>query len=162
MIEVPKIAGIFICPEKGEPMAQVLYVRAIAHVGLEGDRYALGKGTYSDKNNKGKKVCMRQVSFISSEAIEVANKNLPLPFAWPETRRNIVVKGIPDLICLIGQEFVINGVWFRGFEDCAPCKIPSEMASKEGFANNFKYCGGLRAEILNSGYIGMNSQLWLP
>jgi len=162
MTEVPRIAGIFICPEKGEPMTQVLYVKAIAHVGLEGDRYALGKGTYSGKNNKGKKVCMRQVSFISSEAIEVANESLAVHFAWAETRRNIIVKSIPDLISLIGQEFVINGVWFRGFEDCAPCKIPSEMAGKEGFVNNFKYCGGLRAEILSSGYIGVNNELWIP
>jgi MOSC domain-containing protein YiiM len=155
-----KVVAIFVCPEKGQPMRAVQEVNAIAGVGLEGDRYATGKGTYSGLPNRSDKTkYIRQVTIISKVAIDEANKLLAEPFSLSETRRNIVVDGDIDLLSLIGIEFKIGGVRFRGFEDCTPCKLPERMAGKQGFEQAFAKRGGLRAEILTDGLITVGSEL---
>lgn len=42
-----RVLSIYICPDKGQPMQERSQVNAIAGVGLEGDRYAAGKGAWS-------------------------------------------------------------------------------------------------------------------
>lgn len=42
-----RIESIHVAPSRGDPMQGLGRVQAIAGVGLEGDRYALGLGTYS-------------------------------------------------------------------------------------------------------------------
>ena len=43
-----QVEGIFVTTAAGQPMATLETARAIAGLGLEGDRYALGTGFYSD------------------------------------------------------------------------------------------------------------------
>ncbi len=143
-----QVIGIFICQKKGLPMQEVQKVKALAGVGLEGDRYASGKGTYFGiRHNK------RHVTLIHIKDIEEANSSLSHPFLPIETRRNLLIDGDIHLLSLVGKEFSVGNVRMRGFEDCAPCKIPSKMAGKEGFKKAFALKGGLRAEILSDGII---------
>ena len=154
-----KVIGIFICPEKGQPMREVEGVKVLAGVGLEGDRYDAGTGTYTGfPNITDRSKCIRQVTIISRAALDEANKSLPSPFSPIETRRNILVDHA-DLLSLIGKEFTIGNVRMRGFEDCAPCKIPGRMANKIGFEEAFAKRGGLRAEILSDGTIRIGDEL---
>ena len=81
-----KILSIYICPDKGQDMREVQQVQAVSRVGLMGDRYALGKGAWSNS----KRVTTRHVSLIAIEAIAEANKLLPVPFLPQETRRNLL------------------------------------------------------------------------
>ncbi|MBI4090093.1 MAG: sulfurase [Candidatus Kerfeldbacteria bacterium] len=143
-----KVVAIYICKNMGLPMQQVPTVNALAGLGLEGDRYALGQGAYS----KAAREAIRHVTLFGAEALEAANRELSASFAPHETRRNILTEGI-ELNNLIGREFLVGPVRMRGLELCDPCGRPSKLAAKEGFATAFLNRGGLRAEILSSGPI---------
>ncbi len=143
-----EVIAIFICPDKGEPMQEFDSVRAIAGRGLEGDRYAEGKGAYS----KSKRVTTRHASLIAIEAIDAANYENGTDFLPSDTRRNIVTSGI-DLNSLVGQEFTVGEVSMKGVELCDPCARPSALSGKKGFEPAFQNRGGLRAEVLTDGLI---------
>ncbi len=143
-----RVVRIYIASDKGQPMQEVWSVRAIPVRGLEGDRYMLGRGMYSDS----KRPTVRDVSLIAFEAIVAANAGLPQPFLPSETRRNIVTEGI-DLNLLVEKRFVVGEVQMRGVELCSPCKHPERLVGKEGFEKAFEGRGGLRAAILSNGTI---------
>lgn len=145
-----KVLKIFICADKGQPMQEVQKIKAIQGVGLEGDRYASGKGAWS--NSKTQKV--RHVSLISIEALRHANAGLKVPFLMEEIRRNILVSCTAgELNALVGKKFTVGEVLLLGTELCDPCGRPTQLAKKEGFDIAFAGRGGLRAEILSSGEI---------
>lgn len=143
----PEILKIFICSNKGEPMRSIEYVEALTGLGLAGDRYALNKGTCSKDDP-----IRRQATFIAIEAIEEANSTLEAPFKLKETRRNIVTKNV-DLNDLVGKQFQIGLVVFKGIELCDPCNRPSKLAGKEHFQEAFINKGGLRTEIISGGMV---------
>ena len=145
-----QVTHIFISPNEGEPMQELQTVKAIEQLGLEGDRYAGERGAWS----KSKRRVIRQVSLIEQEAIDRANAHLEIPFLPEETRRNIVVSNF-SLNDLIGKEFMVGNVRMRGVELCDPCQRPSKLAGKLGFEESFSGFGGLRAEILTTGEIGV-------
>ncbi len=139
-------------------MTAVEAVSALAGVGLSGDRYAAGLGTYSGKRHN-----LRHLTLISAEAIRRGNARAEVPFTAAETRRNLVVDCSPeDLLALVEKELTVGPVKLRGVEDCVPCKLPSSMAGKPGFFEAFTSLGGLRAEILSSGTITVGDQLLIP
>jgi MOSC domain-containing protein YiiM len=69
-------------------------------------------------------------------------------------RRNILCAGI-DLNLLIGQEFEVQGVLFRGREECRPCDWMNQ-AFGGGAEKAMRGRGGLRAEILREGVLRVN------
>jgi len=145
------VESIYISPSAGEPMQKVSSVQAIKGQGLEGDRYAKQMGFWQ-KVTKPRDI-IKHVSIIRAQDI------LNSGFTQSETRRNIVVTTDINLIELIGKEFYIGEVHFRGVEDCTPCKRPSELSGKPDFATVFKNRGGLRAEVLFSGMITEGIQI---
>ena len=148
-----RVIHIFICPEKGQPMQEVREVEAVAGVGLLGDRYALGKGTYSGLPNQSDKTrSVRDITIISKANFDRGNRTLAVPCLISETRRNIVVDNFP-LLELIAGDFQIGEPIFRGVEDCTPCTLPDNMAGKKGFKQAFQKLAGIRAKILYSGII---------
>ena len=66
-------------------------------------------------------------------------------------RRNLIVFGV-DLLSLIGREFEIQGVRFRGTQHCAPCKWMN-IAFAPGAEKFLEDNAGLRAQILSDGPI---------
>ena len=143
-----KVVHIFISFNEGEPMQKLQKVKAIEHLGLEGDRYAGERGAWS----KSRRKVIRQVSLIEQEAI------LRTSFLPNETRRNIVVSNF-SLNDLIGKEFMVGSVRMRGVELCDPCQRPSKLAGKPDFEECFSGHGGLRAEILNTGIVLIGSNI---
>ena len=140
-----RVVGLYIAANAGGNMQAVLEVKAIQHQGLEGDRYAGERGAFSKSGRKVK----RQVTLIEIEAIERVAKNSSNPFEAKDTRRNIVVSNFP-LNRLVGKQFTVGDVYMRGVELCDPCDRPDALSGKKGFAELFKNCGGLRAEILST------------
>lgn len=151
-MESGRVAGLYVCADKGQPMRSVDRVRATEGVGLEGDRYALGKGAFSRKPGK-----IRQVSLISAEAIELANTDREIPYFWHETRRNIVVSGINlDERLLLDEPLLrIGSAVLQLVDDCAPCNRPDMLSGKKGFSSAFDGLAGLRAQVLASGDISI-------
>jgi MOSC domain-containing protein YiiM len=129
-------------------------IKALEGVGLEGDRYALGKGAYSNS----KRITIRQVSFIEIEKFNEANNELEEKFTLAETRRNIVTEGV-ELNDLVGKEFFVGEVRLLGIELCTPCKRPEKLANKKGFEKAFEGRGGLRAEVMTEGIISVGDEI---
>src|SRR5665809_9826 len=99
-----EVMAICISPTKGAAMTAVDEVKAIEGVGLDGDRYADGGGTFS--KTKGP---MREVTLIESEAIEAAAVSYGVELGLGDSRRNIVTRGVP-LNHLVGGRFQVGDV----------------------------------------------------
>lgn len=145
------VVAICICPAAGAAMQHLDEVEAIAGVGLLGDRYALGEGSFN-KGSPGK----RQVTLING--IFFPNSG----FQYADARRNLVTLGV-ELMWLIGREFQVGEARLRGVKYCDPCLRPGKLAGrKESFKEAFHDRGGLVAEILQGGLIKVGSPVIPP
>jgi MOSC domain-containing protein YiiM len=147
-----KVRHLFISPGHnffGHPAAQpgkhptieVAAVECIAGRGLKGDRFFDFK-----RNYKG------QVTFFSADVFAALCAELKVAGKSPgESRRNIVVEGV-DLNSLVGQEFEVQGVKFRGMAECSPCQW-MDYAFAPGAEHFLQRRGGLRAQILTDGVL---------
>jgi hypothetical protein len=148
----PQIHSIYIASLAGEPMVQLTQAEIIAGQGIAGDRYALGLGAFSKNTPK-----IRHVSLIALSSIEHANRRLiamqETVFGHGDTRRNLIISGISEdeLNGLVGKNFHLGGLAFKGTELCEPCQRPAKLLKRPDFMDVFKARGGLRAEALESG-----------
>jgi MOSC domain-containing protein YiiM len=146
------VVSICISPAAGRPMQMLQHVEAIAGAGLKGDRYAAGEGSFNKKTGIGN----RQITLINARFFAGTS------FEFLESRRNIAVNGV-ELMWLIGREFKIGDARMRGVKYCDPCMRPSKLANKtEAFMDAFQDCGGLVAEVLESGIIRLQSSVIIP
>jgi MOSC domain-containing protein YiiM len=123
------------------PLVEVPNVECVAGHGLRGDRYFDFREDY-----KG------QVTFFSAEVFEKLCAHFRIKDKPPGVlRRNVIVSGV-DLLSLIGREFEIQGVRFRGTQHCAPCEWMN-VAFAPGAEQFLKDNAGLRAKILTDGTI---------
>jgi len=77
-------------------------------------------------------------------------RELGLPEKTPGlSRRNIIVEGA-DLNALVGGEFELQGVRFRGMAECSPCHW-MDATFAPGAEKFLRGRGGLRAQILTDG-----------
>ena len=146
-----RIVAICISPAKGEPMREVRQVRAIEGMGLEGDRYALGEGSF----NQGQ-IGRRQVTLINGVFFPGSG------FEFVDSRRNLVTVGV-ELMWLIGREFDVGEARLRGVKYCDPCKRPSRLLGKTvSFDHVFHDRGGLVAEVVRGGLIRVDDAIVPP
>ena len=150
MNDKPRVAHIFIAPEKGAPMQELQEVLAIKGRGLNGDRHA-----------SWWKEGRREITLIAAEAIEAVNRECGAGFLPFDTRRNIVIAGIsPDeLNDLAGKKFRIGSVVVEGTVLCVPCTGPSKTSGKKDFRKRFQNRGGLCVKILQSDFIEVGDEL---
>lgn len=146
------VTAICISPAAGDPMQMVSEVMAIAGAGLQGDRYASGKGSF----NKDTGVGNRQVTFINARFFVGSG------FRFDQSRRNILASGV-ELMWLIGREFQAGEARFRGIKYCDPCSRPARLAGSQiSFMNRFSDCGGLVAEVLEGGLVRVDDLIIPP
>lgn len=148
-----RVESIHIASLAETPMRGLGEIRAIAGLGLEGDRYASGTGSYSTKPKPG-----RQLTLVEAEAIEALERDLGLALAPGETRRNLMTRGVA-LNHLVGREFTVGEVRLRGFELCEPCASLARMTGKPQILPGLIHRGGLRAEILEGGVIRVGDEV---
>ena len=135
----------------------VLVDRAMARAGrgLEGDRYFDRRGTFSSAHGRG-----HDLTLIEAEVLD----ELELPsgrLAPAEARRNIVTRGI-DLNALVGEHFTIGAVECFGQRLCEPCAHLERLtaaAGKSGTLRALIHKGGLRADVLSDGEIGVGDRI---
>jgi MOSC domain-containing protein YiiM len=156
------IKAIYISAKAGAPMDGIERVE-VHESGIDGDRYANGKGAYSDA--KPQKI--RHISLIAEAGIEAANawlstKHMPT-FSAAETRRNIVLTNISadELNDLVGHTFKLGGVTLKGVELCTPCQRPANLLKKLNFIDAFEGRGGLRVAVLSPGSVSVGDSLHL-
>ena len=139
------VQGIFVAAVATEPPVSVPEVRAIAGQGLDGDRYAAGKGSFSRWPGTG-----REVTFIEAEVIADAF-DFELDLAEGRSRRNIVTEGV-RLDELMGKTFRIGTATFRGERPASPCAHLGRLVG-ERVMEALHGRGGLRAAILTDGVV---------
>jgi len=128
-------------PQGENPIVEVPEVECVAGKGIRGDRFFEFKPDY-----KG------QLTFFAWEDLQRLWDELGVAERDPSaTRRNVITAGV-DLNSLIGAEFEIQGVRFRGVEECRPCYWMNSAIHPEAEAW-MRGRGGLRAKILSNGVL---------
>jgi MOSC domain-containing protein YiiM len=123
------------------PLLEQPRIECVAGHGIRGDRFYDYRDNYAG-----------QITFFSADIFEKLCQAFGLTNESPGVlRRNVIVSGI-GLNSLIGIDFEIQGVQFRGIEHCRPCYWMDEAVAagaEKWLAGN----GGLRAQILSDGFI---------
>lgn len=146
MTAAGRVAGIFVAPGAGAACASVSSVRAVEGAGLEGDRYAVGEGTFSPKPATG-----RHVTLVDAAAVAAAG------LAPGESRRNIETEGV-DLLSLVGVRFRVGSAELVGMRDCPPCGYLQKM-TRPDVKKRLAGAGGLRAEVVVGGVISVGDPI---
>jgi len=127
------------------PMIEVPEIECVAGRGLRGDRYFDHKENY-----KG------QITFFSLEVFEQLCGKLEVQAVPPSAvRRNVFTRDV-DLNELIGKDFEVQGIQFRGTEESRPCHWMNRAIAL-GAQEFLKGRGGLRARILTNGVLRSTS-----
>jgi MOSC domain-containing protein YiiM len=138
--------AIYVAGEAGVPMTSVEQAVAVPGAGLDGDRYAAGRGHYSGRPGSG-----RQVTLIEREAVEAAAADYGVAITPAASRRNLLTEGVA-LNHLVGREFTVGAVLLRGTRLCEPC-AHLEALSAPGVQRALAHRGGLRAEVVAGGTV---------
>lgn len=121
-------------------------IECFAGRGIEGDRFLDRKPGY-----KG------QITFFAEEMYQRLCEKFNVHDKPPSVfRRNVITSGV-DLNQLIGKEFAIQGVLFRGSEESSPCHWMNH-AFAPGAEEFLRGNGGLRAVILTDGALRVDTQ----
>ena len=121
--------------------------RAVAGRGLLGDRYFIGKGTFSHWRGTG-----RALTIVEAEPLE----EVGLDFA--ESRRNLVMRGA-DLNDLVGRRFRIGGAELHARRLCEPCRHLEKVTERDDLLRSLISRGGIRVDVLSDGDIAVGDQL---
>ncbi len=146
------VASLHITDAASAEMRFVEQVHAVAGKGLEGDRYFLTTGKYSDRPDPA-----RDVTLIECEAVEALERESGIKLSARETRRNIATRGVA-LNHLVGADFQVGEVRLHGIRLCEPCKYLEEL-TRAGVRAGLIHRGGLRAQILTGGRISVGDAI---
>ncbi|HET7146735.1 MAG TPA: MOSC domain-containing protein [Gaiellaceae bacterium] len=141
------VVGILTAPDAEVPLARVERATAIAGRGLDGDRYAFGRGTFSGPGRG------YELTLVEAEVLD----SIGLP--WEEARRNLVTTGI-ELNALVGRRFTVGAVQCVGRRLAEPCAHLERLA-RPGLLRPLVHRGGLRADILAGGPIAIGDRVAL-
>lgn len=150
------IRSIFISEKTDAPIQFKNSATLIEGKGIEGDRYATGKGLYS-----GIKKWDANLTIISEEPFLELKKEKGIFVDPKDLRRNIIVKGV-NLSDFIGKEFKIGSeVICVGRDYWPPCAyIVEKTGRKEIFKYLARHCG-IGVTIIKSGKIKLGDKLEL-
>jgi MOSC domain-containing protein YiiM len=152
MTSAGEVEAIHIATASGAPMTALERVRAIADVGLEGDRYARRTGTWSSDPRVD-----RDITLIEAEMLEDLAATDGIVLAPGESRRNVTTRGI-RLNELVGRRFRVGEVDCEGTRLCEPCQYLTDTLGKP-ILKPLVHRAGLRAKILTDGEIAVGASV---
>jgi MOSC domain-containing protein YiiM len=126
--------------------------RLVEGVGIEGDRYATGLGTYSKKPHID-----RQVTLIEVEVLEALARDRGIALAPHEHRRNLTTRGVP-LGHLVGQYFRVGNCVLYGGRLNVPCLYLETQLGKRVFKPLINR-SGLNCRIVVGGVIRSHERI---
>jgi hypothetical protein len=142
------VEGLCRASESTAPMEVLAHAGLTAGIGVEGDRYASGRGRFSAAGRSG-----QELTLVEAEAIEALAREHDVHLAAADARRNVVTRGI-DLNALVGRRFRIGAVSCYGQRLAEPCTWLQQM-TPPGTLRGLVHRGGLRADILVSGVVAL-------
>ena len=122
-----RLLAIHITGQAAADMRELHEANLIAGVGIEGDRYATGRGTYSKKPQPE-----RQVTLIEIETLEAIERDHKIDLPPQDTRRNLLTRGVP-LNHLVGRAFRVGEVELFGGRLNVPCVYLDKLLGKPLF-----------------------------
>ncbi len=132
-------------PAGTNPLQEFTMIECVAGRGIRGDRFFDYKEAYQG-----------QITFFASEVFEDVCCSLGIRGKSPGlTRRSVITRGA-ELNALIGKNFSIQGIEFEGVAECKPCYW-MDLAIGPGAEQALQSRGGLRARILTSGFLRIDS-----
>jgi MOSC domain-containing protein YiiM len=137
---------IHVAEQGSAPMRPLEDARLIAGVGIEGDRYATRRGTYSKKSGPD-----RQITLIESETLEALQRDHGIELLPHETRRNLTTRDVP-LNHLVGLRFRVGDAVLLGVRLNKPCKYLEDLLGKPVYAP-LVHRSGLNCEVVEGGVI---------
>lgn len=148
------IIRILTAAESSDEVHRLERCMAIAGAGLEGDRYATGRGYYS-----GMSEWDAQVTLMSVEPFEEIERSHGCVIDPDSLRRNVITRGV-DLKSLIGRRFRIGPeVILFGRKPWPPC---SYIVGRTGRAEIFRYLArdtGIGANVIVGGTISVGDRI---
>ena len=151
----PQLVSIHVASAGGEPMQVRTSADVQAGSGLEGDRYATGRGEWSTDP----RLC-NEITLVASEALEAALAETGVDLRGGRSRRNLTTTGV-DLDALVGVEFHVGEVLLRGDRPCHPCRYLDGVTGAAAMAA-LTGRGGLRATVLGPGVLRVGDPVVLP
>ena len=133
-------------------MQELPDARLIAGVGVEGDRYATGLGTYANRPHID-----RQVTLIEMEVLEAIARDRGIALAPPEHRRNLTTRGVP-LGHLVGQYFHVGDCVLYGGRMNVPCLYLETLLGKRVFKPLINR-SGLNCRIVRGGTVRTHQRI---
>jgi MOSC domain-containing protein YiiM len=109
------LTEIWMAGAAAAPMRRMPTGRLVAGAGLDGDRYALGGGTWAQYPDLEKQLTLIDRDDVAALAAEVGVDLSP-----GDTRRNLVTEGV-DLPALVGRWFAVGDALLFGMKRCPPC-----------------------------------------
>jgi MOSC domain-containing protein YiiM len=147
-----RVEYIHVAGGEGEAMRSTDSIRVIAGIGLEGDRYATGRGHFSQSPGTG-----RALTFIEAEVLDSLRDTLGIALQRGESRRNVTTRGV-RLNALVGRRFRIGRVLCEGMRLCEPCNYLEGVTAKP-LLHPLLNRGGLRADVVEGGEIHIGDEL---
>lgn len=133
-------------PAAAAPMERVPSASLVAGVGLDGDRYALGGGTWVQYPALEKQLTLIDADDVAAVAAEVG-----VPLSPGDTRRNLVTTGI-DLPSLVGRWFAVGDALLFGMKRCPPCTHLERLTGTK-LVKAMVHRGGINAAVFGSGLV---------
>lgn len=128
------------------PMTSVRRARLLPGIGLEGDRYALGGGTWAQYPALEKQLTLIDAGEVAAVAAEVGVDLSPAA-----TRRNLVTVGI-ELPALVGGWFGVGEALLFGMKRCPPCMHLERLAGMR-LVKAMARRGGINAAVFAGGVV---------
>jgi MOSC domain-containing protein YiiM len=140
-----QLLSIHIAKAVGEAMKELPEARLIEGVGIEGDRYATGKGYYSAWPD------IREVTLIDEETLIAIQRDHDIKLKPDEHRRNLTTRNVP-LNHLVGRRFKVGDTLLEGGRLNVPCKYLQTLLGKKVFVPLLNR-SGLNCRIIKGGKI---------
>jgi MOSC domain-containing protein YiiM len=147
-----ELLHIHVAPKASEAMNELPEAMLIAGVGIDGDRYATGLGTYSKNPHID-----RQVTLIEIEVLEAIGRDRRIALAPNEHRRNLTTRGVP-LGHLVGQYFRVGDCVLYGGRMNVPCLYLETLLGKKVFKSLINR-SGLNCRIVLGGAIRSHERI---
>jgi MOSC domain-containing protein YiiM len=141
-----RVREIWMTPSAAAPMQRVSAARLVAGRGLEGDRYAMGGGTWARYPDLEKQLTLIDRDDVAAVAAEIGASLSP-----GDTRRNLVTAGV-DLPALVGRWFVVGDALLFGVKRCPPCTHLERLTGVR-LIRAMVHRGGINAAVFVGGPI---------
>src|SRR5262245_5714874 len=152
MIWQGELLHIHVASTASAAMQELAEARLVGGVGIEGDRYATGLGSYSKRPHID-----RQVTLIEVEVLEAIARDRGIDLAPHEHRRNLTTQGVP-LGHLVGQYFRVGECVLYGGRMNVPGLYLESLLGKKVFKPLINR-SGLNCRIVLGGTIRRHERI---